>query len=176
DMSFEGNFEVCEDDYLDMIFKKTGALIAAATKIGAIAGGADLNDISTLYEYGKLIGLAFQIHDDYLDLTSDEESLGKPIGSDIAEGKMTLIVVNALEKANDEDKQTILKILKEENNSLEQIDQVMDLFNKYGSIEYASNIAQTYVNDAKKILSNFEDSYAKETLLKLADYVIGRST
>ncbi len=67
-------------------------------------GGANEKIVSDMYDYGKLIGLAFQIQDDYLDLVSDEDSLGKPVGSDIAEGKMTIIVVNALNRANPEDK------------------------------------------------------------------------
>ncbi|MDR0911851.1 MAG: polyprenyl synthetase family protein [Methanobrevibacter sp.] len=174
DMGFEGNFDVNEDDYLDMIFMKTAALIAAATKIGAIAGGANDNEIEILYDYGRLIGLAFQIHDDYLDLTSDEDSLGKPIGSDIAEGKMTLIVVNALEKANNEDKEVLLKILKDENNSDEDIKIAMDLFNKYESIDYANKIAKRYVEDAKNLLDVFDDSDAKNILKLIADFVLIR--
>ena len=86
-------------EYMEMIFKKTGALIASATKAGAIMGGASDEVIDAMYDYGRLIGLAFQIQDDYLDLASDEESLGKPIGSDIAKGKMTLIAVKALSES-----------------------------------------------------------------------------
>ena len=97
DMSFEGNFDVKEAEYSEMIFKKTGALIAAATKAGAIMGGADDEIVKALYEYGRMIGTAFQIQDDYLDVISDEKDLGKPVGSDIAKGKMTLMVVKALE-------------------------------------------------------------------------------
>ena len=79
-MGFEERFDVTEDEYMEMIFKKTGALIAAATKTGAIMGGADDEVIDAMYEYGRLIGLAFQIQDDYLDIAADEETLGKPIG------------------------------------------------------------------------------------------------
>ena len=94
-MCFEGNFEVSEDqNIMNMIYKKTGALIAAATKAGAIIGGGNTrtsgNSSRIWYD---LVGLAFQIQDDYLDVVSDEENLGKPVGSDIIEGKMTLMVV-----------------------------------------------------------------------------------
>ena len=76
---------------MKMIYKKTAALIAAATKSGALIGAGSPEQVEALAEYGKLIGLAFQIQDDYLDVVSEEEDLGKPVGSDIVEGKMTLM-------------------------------------------------------------------------------------
>ena len=178
DMGFEGNFDVSEEEYLDMIFKKTGALIATATEAGAIMGGADEETVSTMYEYGKLIGLAFQIQDDYLDLVSDEDSLGKPVGSDIAEGKMTIIVVNALANANDEDKKRLLEILTIGNESgnceKEYIDEAMAIFEKYGSIQYAQDIAFEKVKKAKQILEILTDSEAKHALSLIADFVLQR--
>ena len=174
DMSVEGRYDVSEEEYMEMIFKKTGALIAAATKAGAIMGGADDEVVSLMYDYGRLIGLAFQIQDDYLDLVSDEESLGKPIGSDIAKGKMTLIVVKALEKASSEDSDKLLKILKDDNSSKEDIDLAIDIFNKYGSIQYAKDIALANVADAKELLKILPDSESKQALNLLADFVLER--
>ncbi len=174
DIGFEGRFDVSEEDYLEMIFKKTGALICAATESGAIMGGADDEIVQTMYEYGRLIGLAFQIQDDYLDLVSDEESLGKPIGSDIVKGKMTLIVVNALERANEEDSEILLKILKDSNSSSEDVDKAIEIFNKYGSIEYARKIAQDNVNNAKQLLEILPDSSSKHALELIADFVLER--
>ncbi|MCL2686960.1 MAG: short chain isoprenyl diphosphate synthase IdsA [Methanobrevibacter sp.] len=180
DMGFEGNFDVKEEEYLDMIFKKTGALIAAATKSGAIMGGGDEEITSAMYEYGRLIGLAFQIQDDYLDLVSDENSIGKPVGSDIAEGKMTIIVVNALSKANDEDKNKLLKILKIGNESgncsKEHIDEALSIFEKYGSIQYAYNVALKKIQDAKKLLEILPDSESKYALSLIADFVLERQS
>jgi geranylgeranyl diphosphate synthase type I len=176
DMSFEGNFDVKEDEYSEMIFKKTGALIAAATKAGAIMGGADDETVNALYEYGRMIGTAFQIQDDYLDVISDEKDLGKPVGSDIAKGKMTLMVVKALAESEGEDHERLLEILKEENSSQENIHEAIDLFNKYGSIEYAHNLALENVDGAKKVLEILPDSEAKAMLIALADFVIDRSS
>lgn len=174
DISFEGRYDVSEEEYLDMIFKKTGALICAATKSGAIMGDASKDIIDVMYDYGRLIGLAFQIQDDYLDLVSDEESLGKPIGSDIVKGKMTLIVVNALENANDEDGETLLKILKDPNSSSDDVDIAIEIFNKYGAIEYAKNIAQNNVDEAKQLLEILPDSESKTALELIADFVLER--
>lgn len=176
DMSFEGNFDVKEAEYSEMIFKKTGALIAAATKAGAIMGGANDETVNALYEYGRMIGTAFQIQDDYLDVISDEKDLGKPVGSDIAKGKMTLMVVKALAESEGEDHERLLEILKDDNCSQDMVDEAIDLFNKYGSIEYAHNLALENVDGAKKVLEILPDSEAKAMLIALADFVIDRSS
>ena len=173
DMGFENRFDVTEDEYMEMIFKKTGALIAAATKVGAIMGGASDEVIDAMYEYGRLIGLAFQIQDDYLDLASDEETLGKPIGSDIGKGKMTIIAINGLSSAG-EDSEKLLEILKDENNSQEDIDLAIEILTKCGAIEYARNLAQDSVNQAKEVLEILPDSSSKQVLVDIADFVLGR--
>lgn len=180
DMGFEGNFNVKEEEYIEMIFKKTGALIAAATETGAIMGGADEKTISAMYEYGKLIGLAFQIQDDYLDLVSDADSIGKPVGSDIAEGKMTIIVVDALTNANNEDREKLVNILKIGNESgncgQEYIDEAIAIFNKYGSIQYAKNVALGNVKEAKQLLEILPDSETKHALSLITDFVLERQS
>ena len=176
DMGFEGNFDVKEEEYSNMIFKKTGALIAAATKAGAIMGGANQEVVDAMYDYGRLIGQAFQIQDDYLDVVSDEESLGKPIGSDIAKGKMTLMVVKALAEAEGEDRDRIIEILKDANSTQMMVDEAIDLFNKYGSIEYAHNLALANVAEAKEVLEILDDSESKQVLVELADFVLERKS
>ena len=173
DMGFENRFDVTEDEYMEMIFKKTGALIAAATKVGAIMGGASDEVIDAMYEYGRLIGLAFQIQDDYLDLASDEETLGKPIGSDIGKGKMTIIAINGLSSAGD-DSEKLLEILKDENNSQADIDLAIEILTKCGAIEYARNLAQDSVDQSKEVLEILPDSSSKQVLSDIADFVLER--
>ena len=173
DMGFEDRFDVTEEEYMEMIFKKTGALIAAATKAGAIVGGASPEVIDAMYEYGRLIGLAFQIQDDYLDLASDEETLGKPIGSDIAKGKMTIIAIKGLESAG-EDSEKLLKILKDENNSQADIDLAIEILYECGAIEYARNLALESVDNAKEVLEILPDSSSKQALIDIADFVLER--
>lgn len=172
DMGFEERFDVNEEEYMEMIFKKTGALIAAATKVGAIMGGASEEVINAMYEYGRLIGLAFQIQDDYLDLASDEETLGKPIGSDIGKGKMTVIAINGL--ASD-DNGRLLEILKDNENSDEDIAEAIDILTNCGAIEYARNLALESVNQAKEVLEILDDSSSKQLLVDIADFVLERS-
>lgn len=172
DMSFEEKFDVKESEYMNMIYKKTAALIAAATKAGAIMGGGNPEQVEALSEYGRLIGLSFQIQDDYLDVVSDAESLGKPVGSDIVEGKMTLMVVKALAEASPEDKETLITILKE--NNPERVDEAISIFEKYGSIKYTHDLALENVRKAKELLDILDDSEAKDALLLIADFVLQR--
>ncbi|HOK72420.1 MAG TPA: short chain isoprenyl diphosphate synthase IdsA [Methanothermobacter sp.] len=172
DMDFEENFNVKEEEYLEMVYKKTAALISAATKSGAIMGGGTLEEVEALGEYGKLIGLAFQIHDDYLDITGDEKTLGKPVGSDIAEGKMTILTVKTLEKASEEDKEKLIRILK--NGNQKGIKEAIKIFKKYDSINYAQRLAQEYTKRAKEKLKILEDSKAKKHLEEIADFIIER--
>jgi geranylgeranyl diphosphate synthase type I len=172
DMCFEGNFVVSEDEYMNMIYKKTGALIAAATRSGAILGGGNPVEVETLTEYGRLIGLAFQIQDDYLDVVSEEENLGKPVGSDIMEGKMTLMVVHALSKASYGDKEELISILKDGEDT--DVERAIELFEKYGSINYARDIAVKSVDDAKNLLKTLDESEASVSLAMIADYVLQR--
>ncbi|MCE5213219.1 MAG: polyprenyl synthetase family protein [Methanobacterium sp.] len=179
DMGFEGKLDVSESEYLNMIYKKTAALIAAATKSGAILGGGSEEQVEALAEYGKLIGMAFQIQDDYLDVVSDAEELGKPVGSDIVEGKMTLMVVHTLSEASAEDKDLLINLLNNSSNNNyneeEVVEKAINIFNKYGSIDYTRDIALENVEKAKKLLDVVDDSPAKEALSLLADYMLQRS-
>ncbi len=172
DMCFEGNFEVNEEEYMNMIYKKTGALIAAATKAGAIIGGGNPEEVETLAEYGRLVGLAFQIQDDYLDVVSEEENLGKPVGSDIIEGKMTLMVVHALSNASTDDRNELISILKD--NADTDVVRAIELLEKYGSINYAYDIAVRNIDNAKKLLETLDESEARGSLSMIADYVLQR--
>lgn len=173
DMGFEERLDVHESEYMNMIYKKTAALIAAATKAGAIIGDGTPEQIEALSEYGRLIGMAFQIQDDYLDVASSEEDLGKPVGSDIVEGKMTLLVVHALNNATEDDRKTLLSILKEESG--ERVPKALEILEKYGSIHYAWKVAQEDVKKAKELLDILGDSPAKDALLRIADFVLERS-
>ncbi len=173
DMSFEGNFNVQETEYMNMIYKKTAALIAAASRAGAILGGGTEEQVEALAEYGRLIGMAFQIQDDYLDVVSEEEAIGKPVGSDIMKGKMTLMVVHALFNASIEDEEALITILKE--NGEENVEKAIKIFEKYGSINYTHDIALENVQKAKKILNILDDSPSKQALILLADFVLQRS-
>lgn len=174
DMNFEKRENVREEEYLEMILKKTAFLFMFAAEGGAIAGGGTVEEIKGLKEYGKSLGLGFQIWDDYLDLSSDEETLGKDIGNDIRNGKKTLIAVHSFNHAVGNDRKILEKIFGNKNASEQEVKKVFELFKKNKSIEYAKNTALNYSAKAKKALDVLKDSDAKQILMDLADYSIRR--
>jgi geranylgeranyl diphosphate synthase type I len=174
DMEFEKRKNVTEDEYFEMIRKKTAVLFKYAAEAGAILGGGSRDEINALKEYGLSIGLGFQIWDDYLDMSSREKILGKDIGNDIRNGKKTLIAVHSLNNASGNDKKILEKIFGDTKATEEQIQQVYILFKKLKSVEYAKNTALIYCEKAKKSLEIIPDSNAKKLLLEIAHYSITR--
>lgn len=174
DMEFEKRKNISEDQYLEMILKKTAVLFMYAAEAGAILGGANKDQANALNQYGKSIGLGFQIHDDYLDMSSEKKILGKDIGNDIRNGKKTLIAVHCINNASKDDKKLLEKIFGNLKSTDEEVKQVFDLFKKVGSIEYAKNTAIKYCERAKKAIEILPDSHAKEILIELANYSINR--
>lgn len=174
DMKFEKIKNISEDQYLEMILKKTAVLFMFAAEAGAILGGGTKDQTIALNEYGKSLGLGFQIHDDYLDMSSEKKILGKDIGNDIRNGKKTLIAVHCLNNASKDDKKLFEKTFGNLNATDEEVKQVFDLFKKAGSIEYAKNTARKYCEKAKKAIEILPDSNAKEILVELANYSINR--
>lgn len=169
DVEFEELTNVTQEEYLDMIEKKTGVLYAASMKIGAIMGGASDEVADAFYESGRLIGIAFQIYDDVIDMTTPEEVLGKVRGSDLMEGKKTLIAIHALNKGVD------LKIFGKGEATTEEINEAVRQLEDAGSIDYVRDLALSYVAKGKELLDVVEDSEAKNILLAVADYMITRS-
>ena len=127
-----------------------------------------------LCERGLNLGIGFQIWDDYLDMSSDEGTLGKDIGNDIRNGKKTLIAVHALNTAAGEDKKILEKIFGNRKATEEEVKQVFNLFKKLGSIDYAKKTSISYCDTAKNSLNVLKDTGAKQILLKLAEYSISR--
>jgi len=174
DVEFEQRKIITEEEYIDMITRKTAVLFRLAARGGAMIGDGSKDEISALTDYGLYLGLSFQIWDDYLDMSSDEETLGKDIGNDIRNGKKTLIAVYSLQNAKDEDKRVLDKVFGNCNASDDDVKRVFLLFKKMGSIDYAKNTAIEYSKKAKNALAVLKDSEAKELLCDLADYSIQR--
>ncbi|KYK32843.1 MAG: geranylgeranyl pyrophosphate synthase [Thermoplasmatales archaeon SG8-52-3] len=174
DMDYENRKIINVEEYIEMIRKKTAVFFQYAAEAGAIVGGGTKEEINALNEYGLNAGLGFQIWDDYLDISSDEETLGKDIGNDIRNGKKTLIAVHCLNNANGEDKIFLDSIFGNINATEDEVKQVFDLFKKLRSIDYAKNTALNYITKAKNALDKIPDSDAKQLLIELADYSIKR--
>jgi len=174
DMGFEKRTNVTEKEYLEMIQKKTAVLFMLAAEGGGIVAVGSEKEVKALEEYGRCLGLGFQIWDDYLDMSSTEEMLGKDIGNDIRNGKKTLIAVHSLNNAMGDDKKILNEIFGNRNASNEDIKKVFNLFRKTKSVDYAKNTALKYNSQAKKALDALHSSDAKQILIKLADYSIQR--
>ncbi len=169
DIDFENRDDVREDEYLEMVGKKTSVLYAASAKIGALLGGASDEVADALYEYGRLIGIGFQIYDDVLDLITPENVLGKVRGSDLMEGKKTVIAIHAFDHGVD------LDIFGGGSATTSQIDEAVKILEDSGSIGYATDLAVSYIQQGKAKLDILEDSEAKDVLLAIADYMIERT-
>ena len=173
DMLFEERKDIGEKEYLKMVSGKTGALIEASTKIGALLGRGKPEQVRALAEYGRLIGIAFQIHDDVLGVVGEEKKFGKPIGSDIREGKRTLIIVRALETAPSSRKK-IASVLGKRKASKAEIKTAIKMLKDTGAIDHATKKARELVAKAKSRLDVLPDSKAKRFLLELADFTVER--
>ncbi len=167
-------WDLDEEDYFTMIRGKTGALIEASCELGAVIGGADEKQLTALKNFGMDIGVAFQIHDDVLNLRGDESKYGKEIGGDINEGKRTLMVIYTLNACTPSEKKRLISILDKERNSESEIKEAIDILKKYGSIDRAAEIAKDIIGDGKKGLAVLPESKSKSLLLKIADYMIER--
>jgi len=164
-----GDSNITEEEYVDIISAKTAALISAACRIGAILGSLPEDIENALARFGMKTGIAFQMADDILDYMADEGALGKRLGKDLNEGKVTLPLIHLLKTATDKELEEVKGIIKDglKRGSLKRI---MKLFVKYNSIEHCLRKALNIVADAKTELEVFPDSPAKEALFTIADY------
>lgn len=176
DISYPSAVEVSEEDYLRMIGLKTARLFQASAEIGAIVGRGEQKTIRLLSEYAYNLGLAFQLIDDCIGLTSDEEILGKPVGSDLREGKKTLIIIHANRRASQKEKEIIGRVLGNRGASREDIEEARTALERLGSIEYAIHRAHLYAERAKRTLDHLPGTGARERLRELAEYVVERRT
>lgn len=176
DLDFEERDIVSPDEYLEMIERKTAVLYSAAAQGGAIVGGAAEPHQEAMFEYGRLIGLGFQIWDDILDLRSDQETFGKPVLNDIRNGKKTLIVVHALDTMKSPEKDQLIAALGKRDATDEELSQAKDLLESIGSIDYASRVASEFVAKAKDKLKVLNDSQHKAALMTFADFMLSRKS
>ena len=164
------------DEHFDLIFRKTACLFSASTRLGAIIGGGTEEQETRLGEYGRNLGLAFQIVDDVLDLTASEEVLGKPVASDLREGKATMAVIHALQNCTAEERRLVETVLEERAFVSVKHEQILDMLNRYGSIAYAYDAAAKHAETARKAICSFADSEIKRALLAIPDFVVERSS
>jgi octaprenyl-diphosphate synthase len=168
-----------EEEYFDLIFRKTACLFKVSMQLGvAISTQHGLGDPdgldSKLGEYGRNLGLAFQIVDDVLDLTATEEVLGKPVASDLREGKATLAVIHALERGTGADREAIRTVLADRSFDRISHAQILEILHRHSSIEYAMDTACAYAEAARLSIADLPDTEAKRALLWVPGFVTTR--
>ena len=170
----KGDVNLTEDEYMEVIRRKTAVLFEAACQVSAIIADAPEEKEKFLARYGYNLGIAFQMADDLFDYTLQTSDLGKEVGADLREGKLTLPVIYALKQAQPADRDRMISIIEDEDFDVEDFHILIKLLEKYGGIHYTQKTATSYIETAKVALSGFEPSPAKETLLDIADYALAR--
>jgi len=165
---------VSEAEYYDLIFRKTACLFSVSMRLGAVLAAASPEQEEALATYGRTVGLAFQIVDDVLDLTATEEVLGKPVASDLREGKATLAVIHSMDHGTARDRQAIHHVLDDRSFDRVSHEQLKELLKRNGSIEYARGIADRYAEQAREALAILPESEFKRALLWMPDFVVAR--
>src|SRR2546423_15666972 len=162
------------DQHFDLIYRKTACLFSVCMRLGAILGGATETQEEALGQYGHDLGMAFQIVDDVLDLTASEDVLGKPVASDLREGKVTMAVIHALERCTGDERHAIETILHDRAFNGVTHAQILGILQRYGSLDAAHERASRYAESARKAICTFPDSEIKRALLWAPEFVVAR--
>jgi octaprenyl-diphosphate synthase len=162
------------NEHFDLIYRKTACLFSVCMRMGAILGKATPEQEEKVAQYGRDLGMAFQIVDDVLDLTASESVLGKPVASDLREGKATMAVIHALERCTPEERAKIESVLRERMfNGVAHAD-ILAILNRYDAVEAANRRAAEYAESARKAICTFPDSEYKRALLWAPEFVVSR--
>ena len=172
DLDFEEQFDITADEYLEMIEKKTALMFQMAAKGGAIIGNGTEEQVVAMAEYGRLLGIGFQIWDDVLDIKRRKNM--KTFGSDIKAGKKTLMMVYALEHVEGGDKEILIRILGDRNASNEDINTAITILTRVGAIDYTQDLAMDYATRAREKLETLPDSASKDILEEFVDFMVKR--
>lgn len=169
-----GRIDVTEADCMELVDRKTACLFSVCSKLGALAGGADSQMQEQLAEYAWNLGMAFQLVDDVLDFTAREKTLGKPVGGDLREGKVTLPLVYALERASAEERRLVETILQRRDYDEVPFSRILSLLEKYHGIERVKERAQAFTDKARRIIGEFPESPYQRALLSVTELVTER--
>jgi octaprenyl-diphosphate synthase len=169
-----GQIDVSEADYMELVHRKTAGLFSACARLGALVAGADPQTEDRLGDYAWNLGMAFQLIDDMLDFTAREQTLGKPVGGDLREGKITLPLIYALERATREERELVESILRERNYDRVPFRRILALIEKYEGFGRIQERAQAFTDKARKLISEFPDSPYQRALYAVTELVTDR--
>jgi len=167
--------EFSEEEVIQLLKYKTGALIRLSVEAGAISGGASQQQLEALGMFGEMVGIAFQIIDDVLNVHGDVKEYGKEIGGDIREGKKTVLAAHVLRVASPSDRKEFANLLGKKGITKSGIRKAIGFYDKYGSVEYAKNQAKEYLKKSLNALAAVSPSDAKSNLTIIAEFLVSRS-
>ena len=170
-----GNLNITEEQYLSIIRQKTAALFAASCRIGGILGRAGKEEEMALATYGEQIGMSFQIVDDLLDYIGEEKNLGKPVLSDLTEGRITLPLIFTLNNGSPSIRREILHLIKNKETEAGSREQILSIIKSNGALDYAYDKAEEYVVRSKESLEIFRESGHRKALGYISDYILVRN-
>jgi len=173
-LSAANDINTSMDDYIEIITSKTAALFSAACEVGPVLAGADKTQAKAMYDYGLNLGIAFQIADDALDYSSDRETLGKVVGDDFREGKMTAPILLALENANDKERAFWTRTIGNNEQNDEDLKTAQSILEKHNSIQASLKLAQEYATKSQRALEKVPNSPLRSLLHDLVPYTIFR--
>lgn len=163
-----------EQEYLDIVTNKTGVLLSAAARIAAIISDVTYEKEVALINYGLDLGIAYQLMDDSLDYISNDEDLGKGVGNDLREGKVTMPLIHAFRNAAEAERKLLKEAIEDSELTDGRLASVLEIIHKYKGIEYTVQRATKHIEDAKQSLTSFDSSINKTALMTVADFVIER--
>jgi octaprenyl-diphosphate synthase len=169
-----GKIGVTEADYMELVDRKTASLFAACARLGAVSMGASEAAEMRLRDYAWNLGIAFQLIDDILDFTSREKILGKPVGNDLREGKVTLPLIYALETAEPEERRLVETVLADGNYDQVPFAKILQILHRHGGVERAQERAESFTSQAREAISGFPESSYQRALLSVTELVTGR--
>jgi len=169
-----GRIDVTEADCMELVDRKTACLFSVCARLGALIGGGDTRTAEALGEYAWNVGIAFQLVDDNLDFTAREETLGKPVGGDLREGKVTLPLVYALERASTAERRLVETILRQRNYHEVPFTRILELLERYQGIERVKERALAFTDRARQIIGEFPESPYQRALLSVTELVTER--
>lgn len=171
EVQMAGNLDLTYNEYLNIIMLKTAALISVACRTGALIAGRHAEEVAALTEFGLNLGIGFQLVDDALDFVAEEYRLGKPVGNDFKEGKMTFPVLHVMRTGSDADKGRIRELAAQETIGVSDLAEVKAIVERHGAVAATMELVRTYLKKAKASLGSFPDSDAKRSLVLMVDFI-----
>jgi len=170
----QGDISVSADEHLEIVRRKTAFLFSGCSRVGALLARAEADQEAALESFGLNLGMAFQLVDDLLDFTSDEKTLGKPVVSDLREGKLTLPLIYLLEAGGVEQRGKIMQVLEDRDFTRVRREEILTMVREHGTLERTRDLARSFGERARRDLKHFPDNVARRALETLPDLILAR--